>query len=65
MTARPRAVLAALALAGAALLTSCGPAGHPAPGAADTGQVQDMRHKLDAADSAADQADTDAAADGN
>ncbi|MEV7775077.1 hypothetical protein [Kitasatospora sp. NPDC086791] len=65
MSRRPAAVLAALALAGAALLTACGPAGHPASGAADSSQVQDMQHKLDAADSAASQADSDAAADDN
>ncbi|MFF7993921.1 hypothetical protein ACFZDG_29545 [Kitasatospora xanthocidica] len=63
---RPSAALAALAvltLAGTVLLTACGSSGHPAPGAADSGQVQDMRHKLDAADSAATQADSDTAAD--
>ncbi|MEU8925696.1 hypothetical protein AB0D10_32990 [Kitasatospora sp. NPDC048545] len=67
MSRRPSAVLAALVLAGAALLTACGPAGHQAPGAgaADSSQVQDMQHKLDAAESAAAQADSDAAADGN
>ncbi|MEU9046858.1 MULTISPECIES: hypothetical protein [unclassified Kitasatospora] len=65
MTRRPPAVLAALLLAGVALLTACGPTGHPAPGAADTSQVQDMQHKLDAAESAAAQADSDAAADDN
>ncbi|MFD8753606.1 hypothetical protein ACFV0O_21925 [Kitasatospora sp. NPDC059577] len=69
MSRRPSAVLAALVLAGAALLTACGPAGHQDPGAgagaADSSQVQDMQHKLDAAESAAAQADSDAAADGN
>ncbi|MER6298905.1 hypothetical protein ABT247_04930 [Kitasatospora sp. NPDC001539] len=66
MSRRPRAALAALFLAGAALLTAaCGPTGHPGPGAADANQVQDMQHKLDAADNAADRAATDAAADGN
>ncbi|GAB7187297.1 hypothetical protein ATKI12_7128 [Kitasatospora sp. Ki12] len=59
------AALAVLALAGTALLTACGSDGHPAPGAADSSQVQDMQHKLDAADSAATQADTDTAADDN
>lgn len=65
MTRRPSAVLAALALAGVALLTACGPSGHPAPGAADSAQVQDMQHKLDAAESAAAQADNDSATDDN
>lgn len=62
--ARPAAALAALALAAAALLTACGPSqSHPADGTADSAQVQDMQQKLDSADDAANQADTDAAAD--
>ncbi|WP_030058086.1 MULTISPECIES: hypothetical protein [Streptomyces] len=66
MTRRPATLLAGLALAATALLTACGPGssgGHAAPGPADSSQVQDMQHKLDAADSAATQADTDSAAD--
>ncbi|MFD0278979.1 hypothetical protein ACFVHB_34425 [Kitasatospora sp. NPDC127111] len=64
MTARPAAALAALTLAAAALLTACGPSqSHPAGGTADSAQVQDMQQKLDSADDAAAQADTDAAAD--
>ncbi|MFJ8624871.1 hypothetical protein ACIRD3_18775 [Kitasatospora sp. NPDC093550] len=69
MTRRPpalRAALLALTLAGAALLTACGgPTDHPAPGTADSSQVQDLQHKLDAADTAATQADTDSATDDN
>ncbi|WP_406193175.1 hypothetical protein OH807_02285 [Kitasatospora sp. NBC_01560] len=69
MSRRPAAALAALALAAVALLTACGPdqghsgAGKADGGAADSAQVQDMQHTLDAADSAAAQADADAAAD--
>ncbi|MFJ9605882.1 hypothetical protein ACIRS1_05930 [Kitasatospora sp. NPDC101176] len=68
MTRRPATVLATLVLAGTALLTGCGPSGSGAgadkgAGAADSGQVQDMQHKLDAAESAAAQADADTAAD--
>ncbi|WP_030239496.1 hypothetical protein [Streptomyces sp. NRRL S-350] len=58
-----RTALAALALAATALLTACGPGGHPASGTADSSQVQDMQHKVDAAESAAAQADADSAAD--
>ncbi|MFF2041465.1 hypothetical protein ACFVVX_13615 [Kitasatospora sp. NPDC058170] len=71
MTRRPapaRAALVALALVAAALLTSCGPGSGQAGtgGAPDSGpgQVQDMQQKLDAAESAAAQADADSAADG-
>ncbi|MFI9331482.1 hypothetical protein ACIGZJ_28585 [Kitasatospora sp. NPDC052868] len=71
MTRRPvpaRAAVAALVLAAAALLTACGPGSGQAGsgGAPDSapGQVQDMQQKLDAAESAAAQADADSAADG-
>ncbi|WP_354643152.1 hypothetical protein [Kitasatospora camelliae] len=63
---RARALGAALAVTAALLLTACGPGGDPAPdsGAAvqqDDAQVNDLQQKLDAADSAATQADEDAA----
>ncbi|WP_328958432.1 hypothetical protein OHV13_00065 [Kitasatospora purpeofusca] len=70
MTRRPvGAVLAAVLLAGAALLTGCGPGadhgpatpGHAAPGAADGAPPGDLQQKLDAAESAAAAADADAA----
>ncbi|GAA2089817.1 hypothetical protein GCM10009759_12920 [Kitasatospora saccharophila] len=69
VTRRPatgRAALAALALACAALLTACGPTSSgpassgPSGGGADDAQVQQMRQKVDAADSAAAQADENA-----
>ncbi|GLW67926.1 hypothetical protein Kpho02_02250 [Kitasatospora phosalacinea] len=67
MTRRPaaRAALAALALACAALLTACGPTSGKADsgGGADDAQVQQMQQKVDAADSAAAQADTNAGQD--
>ncbi|MFD8481400.1 hypothetical protein [Kitasatospora sp. NPDC059673] len=65
MTPRPTfaaAALAALALASAALLTACGPTSAPADGP-DSSQVQQMQQKVDAADSAAAQADEDAGQD--
>ncbi|MFC5661531.1 hypothetical protein ACFP3U_00890 [Kitasatospora misakiensis] len=67
MTRRPgAAALAAVLLAGAALLTACGPGadhGRAAPGASDSAQVGDLQQKLDAAESAAAEADSDTAAD--
>ncbi|MFJ3788479.1 hypothetical protein [Kitasatospora sp. NPDC090091] len=66
MSRRPAAALAAVVLAGVALLTACGPAGgngDAKSGRADSSQVDDMQQKLDAAESAAAQADADAAAD--
>ncbi|GGV43083.1 hypothetical protein GCM10010495_70850 [Kitasatospora herbaricolor] len=68
MSARPgrrRATVAAAVLAAAAalLLTGCGPGANPpgkAAATADDGQVQQMRQKVDAAESAAAQADSDA-----
>ncbi|WP_063783044.1 hypothetical protein [Streptomyces sp. XY431] len=76
MTRRPAgAVLAAVLLAGAALLTGCGPGadhgnadhgpatpGPAAPGAADDAAPGDLQQKLDAAESAAAAADADTAA---
>ncbi|SDT82305.1 hypothetical protein SAMN05216371_7089 [Streptomyces sp. TLI_053] len=70
MTRRPAAgVLAAVLLAGAALLTGCGPAapgnaapGAAAPGTADDAPPGDLQQKLDAAESAAAAADADTAA---
>ncbi|MGW4688895.1 hypothetical protein ACWEPM_28925 [Streptomyces sp. NPDC004244] len=70
MTARVRgaAALAALAAGAALLLTGCGggaesaPAGQSVSGA-DSGQVAEMRQKLDAAEQAASDADKDAADD--
>ncbi|MGW4897399.1 hypothetical protein ACWEQL_34880 [Kitasatospora sp. NPDC004240] len=65
MTRRPAAALAAVLLAGAALLTACGPAddGGGAPGPADTAQAEEMRQKVDAAESAAAQAEAEPTAD--
>ncbi|MFI6448325.1 hypothetical protein [Kitasatospora sp. NPDC050543] len=75
MSRRPAAALAAVLLAGAAFLTGCGPSGghgdakpgssaaEADTGAADSAQIQDMQQKLDAAESAADQAESDVAAD--
>ncbi|MFD7640707.1 hypothetical protein ACFV4P_08635 [Kitasatospora sp. NPDC059795] len=60
--------LSALALASSALLTACGPDAPPASGP-DTGQVQQMQQmqqmqqKVDAAESAAAQADDNAGQD--
>ncbi|MFJ4090777.1 hypothetical protein ACIPYS_04280 [Kitasatospora sp. NPDC089913] len=76
MTRRPAAgVLAAVLLAGAALLTGCGPVvthgpaapgnaapGAAAPGTADDAPPGDLQQKLDAAESAAAAADADTAA---
>ncbi|MDY0814656.1 hypothetical protein [Kitasatospora purpeofusca] len=75
MTRRPAgAVLAAVLMAGAALLTGCGPgadhgpaapgqaaSGQAAPGAADGAQPGDLQQMLDAAESAAAEADADTA----
>ncbi|MEV6978389.1 hypothetical protein [Kitasatospora sp. NPDC093806] len=76
MSRRPVAVLAALLLAGTALLTACGPVGDHGSGAgsrpdasigaasdADSAQSADLQQKLDAAEAAAAQADADTAAD--
>ncbi|OKJ16028.1 hypothetical protein [Kitasatospora sp. CB01950] len=54
--------LSALALASSALLTACGPDAPPASGP-DTGQVQQMQQKVNAAESAAAQADDNAGQD--
>ncbi|WP_145794964.1 hypothetical protein [Kitasatospora atroaurantiaca] len=63
---RATAAVAALAAAAALLLTGCGPtaatpdrAAQSAPGGGDS-QLKDMQQKVDAADSAAAEADSDA-----
>ncbi|MFH7600564.1 hypothetical protein WDV06_36530 [Streptomyces racemochromogenes] len=62
---RGAAALTALAAAGALLLTGCGGGAQSHPKAEQSaggdGQAADMQAKLDAADGAAAQADTDAA----
>ncbi|MFI8260146.1 MULTISPECIES: hypothetical protein [unclassified Streptomyces] len=59
---RAAAALAALAAATALLLTGCTPGAAAKPaGTADDATVKDMQQKLDDAESAAAQADTDAA----
>ncbi|MEK2495019.1 hypothetical protein WN990_36305 [Kitasatospora purpeofusca] len=63
------AALAVVLLAGAALLTGCGPVvthgpaspGAASPGAADNAPPADLQQKLDAAESAAAAADADTA----
>ncbi|MEV4561686.1 hypothetical protein AB0K51_32540 [Kitasatospora sp. NPDC049285] len=60
---RPAAAMAVLALAASALLTACGPSGQQDGGSADNSQVQQMQQKVDAADSAAAQADENAGQD--
>ncbi|MFE2474565.1 hypothetical protein [Streptomyces sp. NPDC059389] len=59
---RAAATVAALAAATALLLTGCTPGASAKPtGTADDATVKDMQQKLDDAESAAAQADTDAA----
>ncbi|MGW7101818.1 hypothetical protein [Streptomyces sp. NPDC054838] len=64
MTGRAAAGLAALAAAAVLLLTGCGPGAEAQPKAprpvSDDARAKEMQDTLDAADSAADQADTDA-----
>ncbi|MCX5215209.1 hypothetical protein OG689_39130 [Kitasatospora sp. NBC_00240] len=63
---RVGAAAAVLAVAAALLLTGCGPSAKSpgkAAATADDGQVQQMQQKVDAAESAAAQADSDATQD--
>ncbi len=64
LTRRRATAFAALAAGAALLLTGCGGGSDAQPKAEQSagadGQAQDMQAKLDAADSAASQADTDA-----